>query len=151
MTTTTDAPPFPRGPLVAIGGLIVATLVLVGMARLTGYRDDTGIAPSTAARELRFEDRAGGGVAIHDARTGQLVHLIAAGEDGFLRATMRSLARERLRVGANADLPFLLSGTGGGRVTLEDPATGRRLAIEAFGPTQAAAFTRFLDNHGAQR
>lgn len=151
MSATAHHPPFPRGPLFAIGGLVLATVVMVGVARLTGYQDDTGVAPARASRELRFEDRPNGGVAVYDASSGALVHVVATGEDGFVRATMRSLAKERLRVGAGPDVPFLLSDAGNGRVTLEDPATGRRLAIEAFGPTQAAAFARFLEKDGARR
>jgi putative photosynthetic complex assembly protein len=142
---------FPRGPLVAIGGLLAVTLLLVSAARITGHRDDTGVAPSATARELRFEDRSDGGVAVYDARTNGVVGSVAPGEDGFVRATMRSLARERLRVGAGPEVPFRLASHGDGRITLEDPTTGRRLALEAFGPTNAAAFARFLDTDGAPR
>jgi hypothetical protein len=38
-----------------------------------------------------------------------------------------------------------------GRLTLEDPATGRRMDLSAFGPSNAAVFARVLSNSTAAR
>ena len=44
---------------------------------------------------------------------------------------------------------FGLIGRADGRLTLEDPATGRRVDLESFGPTNAAVFAQILDGPGA--
>ena len=66
------------------------------------------------------------------------------GANGFLRGTLRGLARERKRQGVGAEQPFRLIGRADGRLTLEDPATGRRVDLESFGPTNAAVFAQML-------
>ncbi|MFN5254812.1 MAG: photosynthetic complex assembly protein PuhC, partial [Limnohabitans sp.] len=63
-----------------------------------------------------------------------------SGEQGFLRSTLRALARERQREKISAEAPFLLIGRTDGRLTLLDPATGQRIDLESFGPSNAAVF-----------
>lgn len=137
--------PIPRIPLLGAAALVVATVIVVAAARLAGPAAEPPTQPSAAtSRELRFHDLADGMVEIHDARTGQVVEIITPGNDGFVRATMRSLARERVRLGIGAEEPFRLHAQRDGRLTLEDPATRRRVELDAFGPTNAAAFARLL-------
>jgi putative photosynthetic complex assembly protein len=76
------------------------------------------------------------------------ISVIAPGTNGFLRATMRGLARQRLREDEGADTPFRLTEWADGRLTLEDPATGRRIEMEAFGETNEAVFARLLTASG---
>ena len=73
-----------------------------------------------------------------------MVETVAPGTNGFLRGTMRGLARERKRQGIGAELPFRMIGRADGRLTLEDPGTGRRVDLGSFGPTNAAAFARLM-------
>jgi len=134
----------PRVPLIAAVALVLASLVAVAIVRLTGV----GVAhyPDAAAvevRELRFEDRSDGAIRVVDARDGSEVEVLV-GANGFVRGTLRGLARERRRQGVGADLPFRLIGRADGRLTLEDPATGRRVDLESFGPTNAAAFAHLM-------
>jgi putative photosynthetic complex assembly protein len=42
------------------------------------------------------------------------------------------------------DLPFRLTHWSDGRLTLEDAATGRRIELESFGPTNMQAFASLL-------
>lgn len=137
--------PFPRGPLLAAAALVIASLAAVTAVRLTGVgAAHVPDAPAVTQRELRFIDQADGGVAIFDARTGQLAGTVAPGTNGFLRGTMRGLARERHREGVSAELPFRLIGRADGRLTLEDPGTARRVDLESFGPTNAAVFAQLI-------
>jgi len=134
----------PRVPLIAAAALVLASLAAVAIVRLTGV----GVAhyPDAAAvevRELRFEDRSDGAIRVVDARDGSEVEVLV-GANGFVRGTLRGLARERRRQGIGADLPFRLIGRADGRLTLEDPATGRRVDLESFGPTNAAAFAHLM-------
>ncbi len=136
----------PRIPLMAASILVLVSLAAAATARLTGM-DPHQVAPSPAviARDLRFEDRPDGSVAVTDARTGALVAQLAKGEDNFVRGTLRSLARARRVHGVHEDPPVRLSALADGRLTLSDPATGTEIGLEAFGVTNAGAFARFLD------
>ena len=150
MNTATNpgAPPpirFPRAPLIAIGALVLASVVSVAAVRLTGI----GVvrvpdAAAVAVREFRFEDRPDGSIVVLDASGQKLVDTIAPGTNGFLRGTMRGLARERKRAGVSPELPFRMVGRADGKLTLEDPGTGRRVDIGSFGPTNAAVFANIM-------
>jgi len=135
----------PTGPLLALAMLVLATLLGVAAMRIGGVSAQQ--APDAAAvsvRELRFEDRPDGSIAILDASGERLVDTVAPGSNGFLRGTMRGLARERKRQGVAPELPFRLIGRADGRLTLQDPATGRRVDIDSFGPINAAAFAQLM-------
>jgi putative photosynthetic complex assembly protein len=69
---------------------------------------------------------------------------VAPGTNGFLRGTLRGLARERKREGLDGTVPFRLSQTRAGHLLLTDPATGRFVDLGSFGPTNAAVFARLL-------
>jgi putative photosynthetic complex assembly protein len=137
----------PRGPLLAIGALLLAVLVGVATVRLSGTEIRTPDAAAVAQRSLRFEDRPDGSVAVLDARNGQQIEAIH-GEAGFLRGALRALARERRKQGLGAEPAFELVARADGRLTLLDPATGER---ESFGPTNAATFARLLTVQPAAR
>ena len=77
-----------------------------------------------------------------------MIDTVAPGTNGFLRGTMRGLARERKRAGVSAELPFEMTGRSDGKLTLADPATGRRVALGSFGPTNAAVFARIMASPG---
>lgn len=134
----------PRGPLIAIGALLAATLLAVGAVRLSGVDIREPDAAALVVRELRFEDRPDGSIAVFDHRTGSELPPIV-GEAGFVRGALRGLARDRKRAGGGPDQPFELIGRADGRLTLVDTVTGNRLDLESFGPTNAASFAALLD------
>ena len=146
------APPvdFPRLPLYAAGALVLGMLLTVTFVRLTGVGVvHVADAPAVEVREFRFEDRPDGSIAVLDARN-QLVETVAPGSNGFLRGTMRGLARERKRQGIGPELPFRMIGRADGKLTLEDPGTGRRVDLGSFGPTNAAVFAHLMAEHRGQ-
>ncbi|MFQ3623200.1 MAG: photosynthetic complex assembly protein PuhC, partial [Acetobacteraceae bacterium] len=97
------------------------------------------------SRDLRFEDRPDGSVAIVDARDGADVSVVPPGEGGFVRATLRGLARERRREDLGGrEVPFRVTVWQDGRLTLEDTATGRLVDLGAFGQTQVETFARLV-------
>lgn len=134
----------PVVPLTAIAALIAFSLLAVATVRLLGLPVGEPPAAAVAERALYFEDRPGGVVAVVDAQSGEVIKRAAPGEDGFLRATVRGLAQQRLREGSGPSVPFTLSGRADGRLLLDDPVTGRRIDLTAFGPTNAAVFARLL-------
>jgi putative photosynthetic complex assembly protein len=134
---------FPRWVLYCAGGLIAFSLISVGLVRITGNGPDQRKAASTLERSLRFEDRADGGVSVVDGQSGALLTVLQ-GEQGFVRGTLRALARERFARGMGSEQPFSLIARADGGVTLYDPATQQKVDLDSFGPTNVAEFSRFL-------
>ena len=98
-----------------------------------------------AARTLPgAEEAPEGAIAVIDAGTSEVVARYE-GEHGFLRGSLRALTRERALRGLGPAQPFQLVGHVDGRLTLRDPATGQRIALESFGPTNAAVYARLRD------
>lgn len=129
-------------PIRAIGALLALTLAAVAWQSQLGGGPVVEVAPSVQwQRSLRFEDRSNGGIAVIDASNQREVARFQ-GEQGFLRGSLRALARERQRSGSGPQAPFELSGHVDGRITLRDTATGQRIALESFGPTNSAVFAQ---------
>ncbi len=129
---------------------IAVLLVLAGVIALVAMQRS---APGSATtqdttevsqlRVLRFDDMPDGSVAVIDVNTNQLVQRFE-GEQGFLRGTLRAMTRERRLNGLGAGQPFELILLRDGRLTLHDPATGMRIALESFGSTNTGVFARLL-------
>jgi putative photosynthetic complex assembly protein len=136
---------FPKFPLYSALALIATTLVLVVAVRVTGVGDlRTPQAAVVTERLLRFADQRDGGIVVRDAVDDQVIEAIAPGTNGFLRGTLRGLARERKREGIGPEASFRLTARSDGRLLLQDPATGRLVDLGSFGPTNAAVFARLL-------
>jgi putative photosynthetic complex assembly protein len=142
-TTAAPRPILPKPALLAIGALLAASIVGAGAWRAADLPTREPEAALVQTVELRFEDRADGGVAVIDARSGRTLD-VAHGEQGFLRGTLRGFARERKRRDIGAMAPLELRARADGRVTLADPSTGHRVDLDSFGPVNAAVFTRYM-------
>lgn len=135
---------FARGPVLWVG---LGILLLVG---LTIAPVSTPLTPESAGATPRAErsfvaaDRSDGAVVLSDAASGAPALILAPGEDGFIRGTLRGLARDRHLRGIGPEVPFRIVAWSDGRLTLDDTATGRRLDLLAFGQSQAEAFARLL-------
>lgn len=135
----------PRAALIAIGVLLLITLAGVALVRLAGgAQSQLPHSPAVATRELRFEDQANGSIVIVDARTGGLVQVIEPDTNGFLRGTMRALVRDRRKEGIGPQTPFVLAARADGRLTIDDPSTGRSIDLASFGTINMAVFARLL-------
>jgi len=143
MYTRHSDPTLPRGALIGAGVLVSASLLLAGVARLTGYQPERP-PPSrvVSSHELRFEDRADGAVLVYEHE--QLVDTLSPGTNGFVRGVLRGLARGRRADGVGRSPPFRLTRWADGRLSLDDPETGRHVDLEVFGPTNAGAFAEIL-------
>jgi putative photosynthetic complex assembly protein len=125
--------------------LVGFALLASGAARMTDLGTlhmQRGAAAATL--QLRFEDQDDGGVAVRDAGDGKVIYVVAPGTNGFIRATLRGLTRERIRSGVGGETPFALIRWSDGTMSLEDSTTGRKIALDAFGPTNAAAFAQLF-------
>lgn len=140
--------PFPRGALIAAGGLVVLTIVAAGAGRVTGL----GVTRMPAAapvqsRVLHFDDRNDGAVLVTD-ESRNVVAVLPPGTNGFARGAMRGLARARKREDLGTELPFILTRWADGRLSIEDPSTKHQINLEAFGATNSAVFARLLTGEG---
>jgi putative photosynthetic complex assembly protein len=135
----------PKQVLLGAAALIALTVIGATTARLTGV----GKTPELSARavqtlSLRFDDQANGSVVVHQAGDQAIIYTIAPETNGFMRATLRGLAQERLRSGIGEATPFLLTRWSDGRMSLDDATTGRSVALDAFGETNAGAFAKLF-------
>jgi putative photosynthetic complex assembly protein len=135
----------PRGALIGAAVLVFGSILLVVVARLTGY-SPAKPPPSAVveAYDLRFEDRADGAIAVYRSSDDRLVETLAPGTNGFVRGVLRGLARERRADHIDESPPFRLTRWADGRLSLDDPSTGRHIDLEVFGPTNAGAFAEIL-------
>lgn len=144
----TAGPMSGRAMGIGLLSLMAFTVAAVGISRLSGPLPHTEVAAAVVAQvALRFEDEPDGSIRVLDAGNGATLALIAPGSDGFMRSTMRGLARERYREGLGPRQPFQLSYRSDGELILSDPATGRTITLRSFGATNAAAFARLLAHH----
>jgi putative photosynthetic complex assembly protein len=149
-----DPHAIPRAPIVAAAALVLVTLLTVAGARWAGLATNSSARtgePVTAVVEAFFDDRDDGAVVVREAGSGRVLTVAEPGSGGFLRGTLRALVRERRQHGLGAEQPFRVLAHPDGRLTLEDPATGRRMDLSAFGPSNVAVFARLLPTGSAAR
>lgn len=149
MTTRDTTPPTrpgsPQTPLLAAGLAIAITIGGVALLQRAGVDPMRPTGAPQISRDLLFADTANGAIRISDAKTGSVVAELEPGQGGFVRATLRGFARERRMAAApGPESPFRLTAWTDGRLTLEDPATGRFVDLGAFGPSQVESFTTIL-------
>jgi putative photosynthetic complex assembly protein len=134
--------------LIAVGGLAALILFVadfVDSGKLTREAD----AQAVITKQLRFEDRSDGSIAVVSASDGRVVKVID-GEAGFVRGILRAMARERRIKEVNQTIPFELIARADGRLTLLDPATGNRIDLESFGKDNVIEFAVLLKPQGAR-
>jgi putative photosynthetic complex assembly protein len=143
---------FPLGALIGAAVLIGFSLLAVTAARVSGIgQAEHRPPPAVQSVELRFEDRTDGAVLVFEGRSDDLVAVVEPGTGGFVRGVLRALVRDRRSQGGGAGEPFRLAQRADGRLTLEDPSTGRLIDLRAFGPTNEEAFARLLAGRRADR
>lgn len=145
-------PTVSRGALIGVGAVLLFTMAMTGAVSAGLIPLSADPAASRAAqnvtpaqtRELRFADRADGAVVVSDAATGETVKVIEFGQGGFLRATMRRMAKARIAAGIGAEPPFKLVQWENGALSLSDPQTGREAEIHGFGSDHSKVFADML-------
>ncbi len=137
--------PFPRGVLIGAGLLLALSVALAAASRWTGIGQLEDPVSATVERlAIGFEDRSDGSVTVFAVDDGREVARLAPGTNGFIRSVVRGLARERRARGIGSEPAFWLTRRADGRLSLDDPSTGRSVELGAFGPTNAEAFADLL-------
>jgi putative photosynthetic complex assembly protein len=139
----------PASAVKAVGLLLLAVLVLAGIARYTGVGAVSSASLEAgepiAQRWIVFEaEDPEGWVRLVDGRSGGELRALPPGEGGFLRGAVRPLHRERMRAGVDLEDPYELTLWSEGALTLRDLGTGVVVDLNAFGPTNAEAFRALL-------
>jgi putative photosynthetic complex assembly protein len=150
-------PTVPRGAVIGAASMLVFVMALTGAVKWglipvsadpVASRLAANVAP-VQTRDLRFTDEADGTVSVNDATSGETVSIIAFGKGGFLRATMRRMAKQRRAAGIGAEPPFTLIRWDNGALSLKDPMTGHEAEIYGFGPDHTKAFADMLKDPAA--
>ncbi len=140
----------PSGPMVAFGGALILVLVVAvyGTMSRAGAEHPENWAELVESRELRFLDRSDGAVVILAHPNGETVAVLSPGSHGFVRGVMRGMFRERRSKQVGVEPPYRLASWSDGRLTLDDPSTGRWVELVAFGPDNFRAFAELLVSEG---
>jgi putative photosynthetic complex assembly protein len=131
-------------PIVLFGTMAIA-LLLVSLARVNGYTENTAATAAVVAScDLVFEDLPGGAIHVYNLADGRLLERFERGNGSFVRGVMRSMTRERHSRSIGAEKPFRLSRHSDGALMIRDQATGTEVFLNAFGPSNAEVFARLL-------
>ena len=139
----------PNPAALLAGGMVIAALLAVSVARFNGYSPTQTLGTTEVAqsRLLRFDSDAQG-VAVIDATTGAVITHTSA--EGFIPGVLRGLNRMRQTEQAKASDAYRLERLSNGQLLLVDTASGVSLDLAAYGRDNAASFLRFLQTSGDQ-
>lgn len=140
--------PFPLFPLLGAGGLILVSLLSVAWVRWFDVpaSHQASVVETVRSKSLFFVDMPSGEVDVLDAESNELIAVLPVGEHGFIRSTLRGLARARKARGVGAETPFTLEQRKTGQLLLIDPVTGQAIDLWAFGIVNAGSFADFLND-----
>ena len=141
----------PRGALIGAAALISFAILAAALGRVTGFGAvRSGYTEPLSSVALQFRDRPDGGISVVEPGTGSIVGVIEMGTDGFVRTVLRSLAFDRQRRGVGSGPPFIIARWPNGQSTLDDPSTGRRIELAAFGVANMRIFANLTTARGNQ-
>ncbi len=147
MSETSSQKEVPKPALIVIGSVIVLSLCLA-IAGSLGWIGDPSSEPPDSAPVAQgtflFEERSDESLVVYRMPQREPIRVIPAGEENFIRGVLRSLERERRARGVTSNAPVRLTQWANGRLSLEDPTTGERTELAAFGPTNVGAFAKLL-------
>lgn len=139
----------PRGALIGAAALISFAIVAAAVGKVTGFGSvRSGYSAPVSSVALRFQDRPDGGISVVEPGSGSVVGVIEVGTDGFVRTVLRSLAFDRQRRGIGSEPPFIIVKWPNGQSTLDDPSTGRRIELAAFGVANMQTFAKLTTARG---
>ncbi len=135
----------PKQVLWAAGAMMLTSmLVAAGARHHTLTHPEPPRPPPLESMSVRFDDRPNGAIAVIDVVTGQDVIVLPPQSNGFIRGVMRGMFRSRKLESVGHEPPFQIAREADGRLSLVDPATGRRIDLDSFGPSNSAAFAQLL-------
>ncbi len=137
---------FPRLPLYGAFALVAFAFAVIIFGQQTGIGTMlTQQGEPVDMIDLTIRPEAGDRVVVAEAVSGRILADYAPEDGGFVRGSLRALDRMRMVAGVRNDEPYRVIKWSSGAVSLSDTVTGERIYLNAFGPDQVAAFSRFLE------
>ena len=125
-------------------GLLLTATVLAAAAGM--FRGGESPAPAMERVVwLTFQPIDDGRLTIRELEASAPLEIFDPADDSFAQGVYKSVARERSKRGINAQEPVQLGRTSDGQLFLFDPLTSTRIALRAFGETNAAVFETLLE------
>jgi putative photosynthetic complex assembly protein len=135
----------PKQVLWAAGAMMLASLLIAAGARHHNLtHPEPPRPPPLESMTVRFDDRPDGAIAVIDQATQREVVVLPPQSNGFIRGVMRGMFRSRKLEAIGHEAAFQISREADGRLSIVDPATGRRVDLDSFGPSNSAAFAQLL-------
>lgn len=100
--------------------------------------------PIVAQRAFFVEGSTPGTLVLRDVDSNAVIKTYTPDQDGFIRTTLKGLERARRSAEMDLRAPYQLTKFNDGMLTLDDIATGQRIELIAFGPTNLEAFAELL-------
>ncbi len=143
MTTTTRQASIPRWFVIGTAALMLTTVLGAGLARFSGV-GISRVADSAVIGtvELWVDEQRDGSALVRHVATGKTLDVLPADGGGFVRGLVRGMFRQRLLSEQARTLPFQISQREGPKYFLFDPATGTRMELDGFGPTNTQTVAR---------
>jgi putative photosynthetic complex assembly protein len=136
----------PKGPLYMAAGIAAVAFFLAATSSWFGwFKDNLPPSPVVESRAYTFVDAIDGGILVYDAQGDRLVSRLGPDSFGFLRGSLRALARHRMLAGVGSEVPFFLLRYADGRLVLADSSTGEEVVFTSFGETQVGEFVRLFN------
>lgn len=129
--------------------IMIATLLYVTYeTQFTSQTHEQAVAV-VKSTFLVFKDGSNGDILVEVINSGEQnsrssKSLRLSGEQGFLRGTLRALARERKVRNLSPDAPFVLTLDKNASLSITDPLTQKGINLEAFGSDNLAVFEQLL-------
>ena len=146
-----NAPFSPIGKRHFLGMLMVMLLTLLYVTYVTQFQKREEFQESVVLEKtsLIFKDDTNGDILIEVSKDKlnnmeSQPQMRLSGEQGFLRGTIRALARERKARNLSHEIPFDLELHQDGRLSIKDPLTNSFIALEAFGPDNVDVFVKIF-------
>jgi len=130
----------------AMVAMAVLTLAVAAYARLTGTTAAVAeFAPAIASRDLVMRDLPKGGLEVRDARTGDVLAVMASPDSArFLRTIVRGLGDRVDPREATLQVMFTLSMREDGQLTISRQGSDRVNALNGFGAQQVSNLQELL-------
>ncbi len=140
--------PIPMSVVIG-GGLLMSVAIGVTALAHNAIAHAPPRTPNVDASRLLLAREAPDGVLTLAGLDGRTLRTFPAGGDSFLRSVVEKLDVDRDAQHVPGDPPIRLVRWTTGRLSMVDPATGRDISLDSFGPGNAADAASLLTARGA--
>jgi len=130
--------------ILSVSALVLVSMVTIGIATWNRPAAEPVTEVPRISLDLRMVTAPSGDVTVLENASGRQIDLLVGDQSGFLRTMIRVIRRDLGPIEDINSIPFRIEAWHDHRVTMEDLASGRRIDLRAFGPTNAEVFIRWL-------